>query len=934
MDVDLKQFWNRLVASDILDELICSQLRTQFESESAGNESDSANLANWLCKRKAISRFQADILLGSHAGRLKYGNYLVSEPLDTGSLRFAGRHKLTRHPVLLTFVDGDDSQALAAWNRAKSVSDRLAKSSHPNVLQVHEWVAISEYRFVVSEFPAGVRLAERVPPKSRVSHHQAINIIRQLAKALQYLDKVGAPASQLSEEQVWHSKSGMVQLEPSLDADHPSGSNGDDVASAFQLGQIWYRMLSGRLPKFVEATNTPPQVPKSELARLKKYEVPVESIQLIWKLLGNAKKQPSVYEKIIKHCDSQFTNDDADPRVPKTWKPYAEWLERVPAISDAPSLIDGDIKLEGEQVESAQPIRNVQFGSEDGKLVTTDSKGRSSTRSTYAMIGSLVSVACLVGLIALLTNRIPNQLVDQTDVADVNVAVPEDSNSKPDEPTAPTADSETSNTGSMQQLIDDDGHSLWETPTEGLPLDFSSVPIAPKIAISIRRADLDSVDGERLLLRAFGTSLNDQLTELEQQLGVQSEEIEQLLITFHSNEDLTYDAFAKVTLREPQPKQNLKDRWQDLVEIEHEDSSYYQQDDRHCFVFTGAENDFVSQFAMGAEWLVKESMESGGNDLTTGAMRRMVRTSDRNRHINAIILRSGLFNDEGFKLMGPSLETFNRQLSLTIDERMRAISASVHLDEGTFAELRFDSTADLPSTELQENLNGVIGSLESYADLFAARLSDQPFWNQVRDRMLMFGTDLSRNTRCGIENRQVICNGWYATPAAHNWIASTELLLKFGKSPENENEEAASRKIPANLDELLAAPRDLAVNTSPDLIVLLNNLQEEILSDYGRLPFKFEIRLMGNDLSKEGITQNQRPADFVMRKRSLADILTEIMVKANPDKNITGPDDVDCKMVWVVAPDPQNNENEVILITTRAAAETNSYQLPAAFIAK
>ena len=89
---------------------------------------------------------------------------------------------------------------------------------------------------------------------------------------------------------------------------------------------------------------------------------------------------------------------------------------------------------------------------------------------------------------------------------------------------------------------------------------------------------------------------------------------------------------------------------------------------------------------------------------------------------------------------------------------------------------------------------------------------------------------------------------------------------------------------------------------------------------------------MGNDLSKEGITQNQRPSDFVLEQKPLSDILTEIMVKANPDKNITGPDDARCKMVWVIADDPDDPNRRIILITTRAAAEANSYVLPEAFV--
>jgi hypothetical protein len=114
-------------------------------------------------------------------------------------------------------------------------------------------------------------------------------------------------------------------------------------------------------------------------------------------------------------------------------------------------------------------------------------------------------------------------------------------------------------------------------------------------------------------------------------------------------------------------------------------------------------------------------------------------------------------------------------------------------------------------------------------------------------------------------------------------------------------------------------------------VILINNLQQEIIDDYGELPFDFEIRLMGSDLSKEGITQNQRPSDFNLQQEPLSAILTEIMIRANPDKNITGPDDPACKMVWVVADDPDQPARKIIMITTRTAASEKSYDLPAAF---
>ena len=168
--------------------------------------------------------------------------------------------------------------------------------------------------------------------------------------------------------------------------------------------------------------------------------------------------------------------------------------------------------------------------------------------------------------------------------------------------------------------------------------------------------------------------------------------------------------------------------------------------------------------------------------------------------------------------------------------------------------------------------------------------------------------------------------------ALHNIVAASELTLTFAGAAGADAAPLTVKQTPQSLQELLATPRDLTVSTSPDLIRLLSGLQNEIRDDYPSLPFDFTIRLMGKDLGAEGITQNQRPSDFAISQRPLGEILTEIMVQANPDKNIIGASDPNCKLVWVAADDPENAGAEIILITTRKAAAEKSYNLPAAFV--
>ncbi len=90
------------------------------------------------------------------------------------------------------------------------------------------------------------------------------------------------------------------------------------------------------------------------------------------------------------------------------------------------------------------------------------------------------------------------------------------------------------------------------------------------------------------------------------------------------------------------------------------------------------------------------------------------------------------------------------------------------------------------------------------------------------------------------------------------------------------------------------------------------------------------VRIIGSDLQKMGITQNQQIRAFTKDELPLRKVLTDLVVGANPDKTATGPDDPKQSLIWVVAKDPNDPNKSEILVTTRQAAE-NQYELPREF---
>jgi hypothetical protein len=191
---------------------------------------------------------------------------------------------------------------------------------------------------------------------------------------------------------------------------------------------------------------------------------------------------------------------------------------------------------------------------------------------------------------------------------------------------------------------------------------------------------------------------------------------------------------------------------------------------------------------------------------------------------------------------------------------------------------------------------------------------------------------LSANSRYGVENRVVIANCWLPKPAAHNLTLATELALASsgGGGTAVAAPQTPTESVPQTLDELLQRKIDIEIPKN-DLVLIVDELRETIKEKYRGLPFEFDIRLMGNDLQLQGITQNLSVTDFSMIDRPIHEVLTGLLEKAYTAPGVESTHDEGFMFVWVTAPDPDAPDNTIVLLTTRVAATNASYELPEAF---
>ena len=513
----------------------------------------------------------------------------------------------------------------------------------------------------------------------------------------------------------------------------------------------------------------------------------------------------------------------------------------------------------------------------------------------------------------------------------------------------------------IQTLVADDGTTLWETPTLGAPIDLDFLPPAPRIILHANPKQLLTKPQGQRLLRSMGQSFATRLTKFENSLGIPLADVDRLLLSFHQTEQKQYHWFAVVSCS--LPKSQLKAKWGELTIAKSlNDGTIFEGDAGLSYFFvddvvlaSAAPSDVTTsdsaatspattdaplideqlvnqpvKFLVGENEFVRSVADLGFGYPISGSIKTLQKSSDEQRDLNLIFLRPSLFNDQGQNWMGKSLSVFNRQLSELIPDEVGGGMVSFHADSGDYFEVTLDRRVDITAEELETRIQTGINQRFQALVALTERIPPSEHWQALQNRFGEMLSSVTRDFRWVSDRRQLTGNVWLPPMASHNLIATSELVAAFQRTAVDPD--ARQQNVPQSLAALLQEKRDLDIANPPDLNVLLADLEQEVNGDYNGLPFQWRIVLLGADLEKDGITKNQRPGPLKLKQKSFTEILTSIVVSANPDKDITGAADPNCKLIWVVAQDPDNADQQAILITTRAAAEEKSYQLPDSFV--
>ena len=471
----------------------------------------------------------------------------------------------------------------------------------------------------------------------------------------------------------------------------------------------------------------------------------------------------------------------------------------------------------------------------------------------------------------------------------------------------------------------------WESPTAGPPLDARWLPPAPEIIFHWHPQRSQSETPLALARRALGPDFEELLDRWETLSGLPVEGLDSLTLSLHP-EGGRYRVFVNAVPARPLDRDTLLESPDDRQPATppSENTELYQLGDLQLgLVLSPGEQPRIERVLVGESDLVNRLYQGGGLAACDRYLADLLRRSDRQRDLSVLFLNSALTSEEGTTFFSGPRRELRRPLDLFFHEQVRAVLFSAHHERGNYLELMTAQTVDLRDEEAAADLRK---RLEKAAGEFSGWLTEQdvhPYWQPVGQRASAMVDEVLGNLRIAAEPDGLIANCWLPENALHNLIAVGELSLANRRFERGDAETVRSG--PQDLSELLATRRTLELKNPPDLRVLLESLQQEIRDDFPDLPFEFTIRLSGDDLQQEGITQNQRPGDISMESRPLSEVLTAIMFQANPDKDAESPADPRCKLIWVVADDPAQPDRQIVLITTRAAADSKNLQLPEAF---
>jgi hypothetical protein len=453
------------------------------------------------------------------------------------------------------------------------------------------------------------------------------------------------------------------------------------------------------------------------------------------------------------------------------------------------------------------------------------------------------------------------------------------------------------------ELIDDDGQTLWASPTSGRPIGLADLPAGAEAILVLRPAQLLAKAEGAKMFEAIGPAGQSATEAIEAITSCAWKEIDELVIGFYPTDAGPIKTALVVRLAsEPKPEA-WSGRFKNRVAAEHDGKHYFKSGD-WAYYQPEAEAGRLIVITDPAE--IEPLLDAGGAHRTK-EMERLAADTDADRDFTLLVHPFSIFT-AGRAIFAGELARLADPLRQFIGDGVPALSLSGNVGDELFLELRAYGQSDKDPHELAAHYQKELAALPSRFEAYLAGLQPAAYGKAVLIRLPRMFERLAQATRVGVEHHQALLRAYLPAVAGHNLLLGSELALaevpKVGAPATGTVAKSAS-----GIEAALTKP--ISISFPKDT---LENSMAMVSNEIG-----VEIVILGPDLQLEGITRNQQ-FGLDERDQPAREILLKILKRANPDG----------KLVYVVKPREAGGE-PILFITTRAAAAKRGDPLPPEF---
>ncbi len=487
------------------------------------------------------------------------------------------------------------------------------------------------------------------------------------------------------------------------------------------------------------------------------------------------------------------------------------------------------------------------------------------------------------------------------------------------------------------QLVDSD-RLLWVPPypADSKPPSLELLPPGPAGIASFAVADLLAKPAAVAFKQAFGPETKWLVQAAVNRSGVPAENLKRCTVALFPGVNGRPEVAFSVELVNPVPIAELSAKWNAFESRTADGNSIYAGDEPQADAYFLGDSpqgkpdaeQKVSRFAVATLERIREVAENDGGTIPlVRSMQTLWNKTSQQSDVVLLLTPNFLFAD-GRQLIQNSVPEARDVLKqwLFPDVSMMSFSATL-VDNSLYFELREIPSGNATPASLLKSFRDRVDGWSTWGDRFVIESNPDASWKLLASRLPLMLRFVAQQTRSTIEDEMLVASSYLPADAGAQVALATTLAMN---TPRGGTQLAASGATKAlSVDEMLQRPMSISF-----LQLSLQFAAEAVVDEFGQsLPegnTMPKVRIIGGDLEKNGITQNQQIRGFERSDVPLRSVLTDLVLGANPDKTATGPSDVKQSLVWVIHPQGKPPGETEILITTRDAAK-DKYELPVEF---